>query len=73
MVAVKPNTGLGPCLQKSAGVIWKGDGRDKTNISAQIMLGARMEGAEAGVNAGCSQALLGKRVAEAWVWWNNRG
>lgn len=67
MVAVKPNTELGPCLQKSTGVIRKGDGRDKTNISAQIMLEARMEGAEARVNAGCSQALPGERAAEAWV------
>lgn len=67
MVAVRPNAEFGPCLQKSAGVIRKGDGRDKTSISAQIMLGARMEGAEAGVNAGCSQALLGERAAEAWV------
>lgn len=31
------------------------------------MLGAMMEGAETGVNAGCGEALLGKRATESWV------
>lgn len=31
------------------------------------MLGAGMEGAEPGVNAGCGEALLGERAAEPQV------
>lgn len=52
MVAVRADTERGLCQHESAALTCKGDASDKASVDAQIMSGAWVKGAAAGLSPG---------------------